>query len=277
MTAGLRATAAAKINLALVVGPPREDGLHELATVVQRVDVCDRVVLEPSGSLEVTGFPGDTIVRDALQLLASTAGVPPSWRVRLTKGIPVAAGLGGGSADAAAALTLANRLLADPLPAERLAALASQVGSDVPFFLAPGPKLVEGTGELLTPLELPQDYWVLLVLEAGAVKASTGAVYRAFDDLGGGSGFADRRAEVRRIAFDCRRPRDLAALPANDLAPAAGASDLPDRLRELGAFRADLSGAGPTVYALFHHRRDAEAAARRLPRGATSWVVAPVW
>lgn len=277
MSTILRLTAAAKINLALVVGPLREDGLHELATVVQRVDVCDRVELEPFTRLEVTGFAADTIVREALQLLAATVGIAPSWYVRLEKGIPVAAGLGGGSADAAAALTLANRLLPDPLSQEALAGLASRVGSDVPFFLTPGPKLVEGSGELLTPLELPQDFWVLLVLEAGAVKASTGAVYRAFDELGGGEDFADRRAEVRRIALGCRRSRELAALPPNDLAPAAACSDLPERLRHLGAFRADLSGAGPAVYALFHHRRDAEAAARRLPRGARSWVVAPVW
>lgn len=277
MIGSLRAIAAAKINLALVVGPRRDDGLHELATVMQRIDLCDRIGLRASPELEVVGFAEDTIVRGALERLAQVAGVRPEWRVELEKRIPVAAGLGGGSADAAAALSLANRTLAAPLSAGQLLDLAVEIGSDVPFFLEPGPKLVEGVGELLTPLDLPQDFWVLLVLEAGASKPSTGAVYRAFDEAGGGADFERRRAELRELVLACRRPRELSALPRNDLAAAAGVSDLPKRLLELGAFRADLSGAGPTVYALFHHRRDAEAAARTLPPGARSWVVAPVW
>src|SRR5207249_3202768 len=91
--------APAKINLALAVGPRRADGLHEVATVLQRVDLCDTIALEPASSLRVEGFPADTLVRDALQALAAAAGVEPTWSVRIGKRIPVAAGLGGGSSD----------------------------------------------------------------------------------------------------------------------------------------------------------------------------------
>jgi len=97
-----RAVAAAKINLALVVGPRRDDGLHDVVSVMQRIDLCDRIELTPGDRLAVEGFD-DTIVGLALTRLATAAGVQPSWHVRIAKEIPVAAGLGGGSADAAEA------------------------------------------------------------------------------------------------------------------------------------------------------------------------------
>lgn len=273
----LRAVAAAKVNLALVVGPRRGDGLHEVATVLQRVDLCDRLELTPAPGLSVEGFADDTIVARALSELAREAGVEPAWRVRITKEIPVAAGLGGGSADAAAALRLANSGLEPPVGGERLHALAATLGADVPFFLEPGPKLAESAGESLTPLDIPQDFWVLLALPRGATKQSTGEVYARFDELGGAPGFEERRAALFEALEAVRRPRDLAALPANDLAAAAGGVPLADDLRAAGAFRADLSGAGPTVYGLFHHRRHAETARRALRHAGTSWLTVPVW
>ncbi|HWM12990.1 MAG TPA: hypothetical protein VNO56_00755 [Gaiellaceae bacterium] len=272
-----RTVAPAKINLALVVGPRRADGLHEVATVLQRVDLCDRVELEPASELAVDGFAEDTIVRTALQRLAAEAGAEPAWRVRLAKEIPVSAGLGGGSADAAAALRLANDSLRDPLGPERLHALAASLGADVPFFLEPGPKLAEGAGEHLTLLDIPQDFWVLIALPAGAAKRSTAVVYSRFDELGGGPGFEERRRELLAGLGLCRRPRHLAALPPNDLAEATGRPPLVAELVRAEAFRADVSGAGPAVYALFHRREDARAAARSLGRAARTWVVAPVW
>jgi 4-diphosphocytidyl-2-C-methyl-D-erythritol kinase len=259
------------------VGGRREDGLHEVATVLQRVDVCDRLELSRGRGLAVEGFAGDTLVRRALEDLAAAAGVEPLWRVRLAKRIPLAAGLGGGSADAAAALVLANRTLAAPLPTERLVAIAARIGADVPFFLTPGPKLAEGVGERLSPLELPQDYWIVLALPRDAAKASTGAVYARFDELGGGAAFPERRAGLAAALTTCRRAFDLASLPANDLAEAVGRSSVADELLASGAFRADLSGAGPTVYGLFERRADAQRAARRCRRLAQVWVTVPVW
>lgn len=272
-----RIVAAAKLNLGLVVGTRRADGYHDVATVMQRIDVCDLLELRESPSLVVDGFDGDTLARGALELLAGEAGVEPRWRLRIEKGIPVAAGLGGGSADAAAALVLANRTVPDPLSPDRLRALAAALGSDVPFFLEPGPKLAERRGERLTPLLLPQDYWVVVAIASGARKHSTAAVYRLFDELGAGAEFEPRRSALVEAVAGCRRAADLARLPPNDLAAAADGSDLPDMLRAAGAFRAEASGAGPAVYGLFLERRQAVAAARRLPAGTRSWVAAPVW
>jgi 4-diphosphocytidyl-2-C-methyl-D-erythritol kinase len=272
-----RAVAAAKINLALVVGPRRDDGLHEVATVLQRIDISDRIELDTAERLAIEGFRDDTIVGRALLRLAAEAGAEPAWRARISKEVPVSAGLGGGSADAAAALRLANETLAEPLPPERLHALAASLGADVPFFLEPGPKLAEGTGERLRPLELPQDFWVVLALPRELEKGSTGEVYARFDALGGGPSFHQRKDALLQALARVRRSLDLEALPSNDLAEASGASPLAAGLRDAGAFRADVSGAGPAVYGLFETRREARAAARRLGRGDRVWVAAPVW
>jgi 4-diphosphocytidyl-2-C-methyl-D-erythritol kinase len=273
----LRVPVAAKINLALVVGERRADGLHEVASVLQRIDLEDRVSVERAAALEVTGFAEDTIVRQTLEALAARVDVEPTWRVLIDKRIPVAAGLGGGSADAAAALRLANESLEKALDEPELHELAASVGADVPFFLEPGPKLAEGAGERLTRLELPQDYWVLVALPLRAAKPSTGEIYRRFDERDGGAGFAARRTELLEAIAACGRPRDFAAFPPNDLAEASGGRALADELVDAGAFRADVSGAGPAVYALFHHRPQAELSARRLASRARCWVTVPVW
>ncbi len=240
--------------------------------MLQRVDLHDDVELEPAGSLRVTGFEGDTIVETALRELAATAGVTPAWAVRIEKRIPVAAGLGGGSSDAATALTLANELLPSPLPFDELDRLAARIGADVPFFLRREPQLGSGDGTELEGLRLPQDYVVLLALEEGAVKASTGDVYRAFDERSGADGFEERRAALASTLARVARARDLAALPPNDLA----SSPLADELRRLGAFRADVSGAGPVVFGLFEALEAAESAAGELGGRARTWLTHPV-
>jgi len=269
----VRAPAPAKINLALVVGPQRGDGKHEVATVLQRIDLADRVAIAPGTALSVTGYSGDTIVRDALLALAAAAGIEPRWTATITKRIPVASGLGGGSSDAATALRLANQTLAAPLEADDLRSLAATLGADVPFFLGDGPQLGRGDGSTLAPLALPQDYWIVLVHPNGAAKASTAAVYAAFDERAGGAGWEERRARFDTALAEVRRPRDLAALPPNDLV----SSPLADDLLRHGAFRADVSGAGPTVYGLFHHRPQAEAARRALRGAGTTRLTVPVW
>jgi 4-diphosphocytidyl-2-C-methyl-D-erythritol kinase len=265
-----RIPATAKINLALVVGRRRSDGKHEVATVLQRIDLVDRVSIEAGPRLAVSGFPEDTLVRAALLALAEEGGVEANWAVRIEKRIPVAAGLGGGSSDAAAALRLANDTLAEPVPAERLHALAAGIGSDVPFFLAQGPQLANGDGTELSSVDLPQDFWIVLVLPTGTAKSSTAQVYEAYE---GAAGFAQRKAELTKALAMTRRPGDLAALPANDLA----SSPLADELRELGAFRAEVTGAGPTVYGLFVRRERAESARRAVATRGRTWLTVPTW
>lgn len=268
-----RLPAPAKINLALVVGARRPDGKHEVTTVLQRVDLGDRIALRTAAGLRVTGFEEDTVVARSLALLAEAVGIEPGWAVRIFKRIPVSSGLGGGSSDAATALRLANETLPSPLPPERLQELAAQVGADVPFFLAPGPQLGEAEGTRLSPVALPQDYWVVIVVPAGRAKASTAAVYAEFDRRGGERGYEERRSDLLASLREVRRPRDLANLPPNDLA----ASPLADELRAAGAFRADVSGAGPAVYGLFHHRAAAAAARRALAARGRSWLTVPAW
>jgi 4-diphosphocytidyl-2-C-methyl-D-erythritol kinase len=269
----VRAPAAAKINLALVVGPVRDDGKHEVLTVLQRIDLVDRIELDEAPKLRIEGFPRDTLVRSALEELARRAGVESRWRVRIEKAIPVAAGLGGGSSDAATALRLANESLEEPLAHETLLGIAAGIGADVPFFLVDGPQLGRGDGSELEALDLPQDFWVLVLLPKDAAKTSTREVYASFDGHHGPAGFAERRQLLLDRLGEVQRPRDLAALPPNDLA----SSPLADAVLEAGAFRADVSGAGPALYGLFHHRRDAEAARRSLRRHGRMWLAAPAW
>lgn len=268
-----RAPASAKINLALVVGPLRADGKHELLTVYQRLGLVDRIEIEPAPALRIDGFAGDTLVRDALEALARAAGGGPAWRVRIEKKIPVAAGLGGGSSDAATALRLANETLPEPLPPAELHRIAADLGADVPFFLADGPQLGSGDGTELRPLELPQDFWVVLLLPHEAEKLSTASVYDAFDERDGAAGWEERRQALLDALAAVGRPRDLAALPPNDLA----SSPLAAELLAAGAFRADVSGAGPALYGLFHHRVAAHAARRELRRLGRTWLAAPAW
>jgi 4-diphosphocytidyl-2-C-methyl-D-erythritol kinase len=258
--------APAKVNLALVVGPLRDDGKHELVTVFQRLELADRVTVEPAETTTVEGFAEDTIVRAALDALEA----PHGWRVRIEKHVPVAAGLGGGSSDAATALKLANAQLDEP---RELHEIATRLGADVPFFLYDGPQLATGEGSLLEPVDLPQDFAVLLLLPTGARKPSTGRVYADFDARGGADGFDGRAAQLREALAAVRGPRDLAALPPNDLASSPHAQ----AILAAGAFRADVSGAGPTVYGLFHSRADARRAGATIRRLGRVLITNPAW
>lgn len=265
-----RGAAAAKINLGLVVGPLREDGRHELVTVYQRVALADRIIVQRATELRVDGFPDDTLVRRALQSVADDG---TTFAARIQKRVPVAAGLGGGSSDAATTLLLANELRRTPLEEDALDAIARELGADVPYFLRDGPQLGSGDGTELEPIELPQDYWIVLVTPRGEQKRGTGDVFAAFDARGGERGYAKRRAALLEALAAVRRPRDLAALPPNDLA----SSPLTDELLALGAFRADVTGAGPTVYGLFLHRDAAVSARKQIsPKGRT-WLTTPAW
>ena len=267
-----RREAPAKINLALVVGPCRNDGKHEVVTLMQHIRLGDRIDLSIGGKLAVSGFRDDTIVAVALTALAAAAGEEPCWNVYITKEIPVSSGLGGGSSDAASALVLANECLASPLDRKRLAEVAAAVGADVPFFLEAGPQLGTGDGSELAPVAIPQDFTVVLVLPHDRQKTSTKDVYASFDARGGAEGFEERRAALIAALAAVRRVHDLAALPANDLA----ASPFSERLRDAGALRADVSGAGPCVYGIFADPGLAREAARRLESVGRTWVTAPL-
>lgn len=248
----------AKVNLHLAVGDRRDDGYHDLMTVFHAVSLCDEVTATPARHLSVSvrGEGADQLPVDesnlawrAATLLAARAGIEPAVRLDLARCIPVAGGLAGGSADAAATLVACDALWGTGMVREELLELAAELGSDVAFALTGGTALGVGRGELLTPvLAAGRWHWVLAVAEGGL---STPAVYGELDRL--------RERDIPRIgppdalieALRVPDPRRLGELLGNDLQAAALAlrPDLRHTLRagaELGALGGLVSGSGPT-------------------------------
>ncbi len=263
-----RELAYAKLNLVLHVGRPREDGLHPICSLMASVQLADEVTAEPSDSGEDSvrcpGVPGDNLVARALAEFRSRAGgrLPP-LAVTVDKRIPVAAGLGGGSADAAATLRIANELAGQPLGREELIRLAADLGSDVPSQLDPCHALVQGSGERVEPIDLP-GFTAVLIPDTDGL--STKAVYAELDRIGGTRERLDPDP-LRALAGSS--PADLAANLENDLQQAALSlrPDLAarrDSLREAGARGAAVRGSGPTCFGVFADRRTGEEAARGL-------------
>ena len=280
--------APAKLNLTLAVVGRRPDGFHDLHSVFVPLTLADRLSLAPAGghadSLHVDGFdPGPADDNVVFQALAATrqavgggwAGGPgpaPALAARLEKRIPVAAGLAGGSSDAAATIDGALEVWGAELDAEARLRLAAQLGSDVPFFGAGGPALVEGRGELVAPLRgLRGSPGVLLVTPA--VPVSTRDVFESFAAIRGVGDGSVRMSSVH-LAEELRSGLSAADLVAragvltvaNDLLPATAAL-----LPELVTFRRalnrrlgrplGLSGSGPTLWALYASEAEAAAAA----------------
>jgi 4-diphosphocytidyl-2-C-methyl-D-erythritol kinase len=265
------ALAPAKLNLALVVGPLRPDGKHEVVTVMDRLALADTVAVRSATSTGVSGFDEDTLVTAALDGLSRLVGGGQHFEARIEKRIPVAAGLGGGSSDAATALLLGNALLDVPFSAETLFELAASLGADVPFFLASGPQVATGDGTTLSPVTLPRDYAVLLALPEGDTKTATADVYAAFDGRRGDEGYEARRVALLAALQDLSAAADLAGLPPNDLA----SSPLAAELAAAGALRVDVTGAGPVVYGIFASEAEASVAADAVGAKARTWITAP--
>jgi len=269
-----RALAPAKINLGLFVGPPRAlDARHELVSVMQSISLADELTLEaaPAGSerdeVICPGVPGgaeENLAGAALRLFrASTGWQAPPLRLSIVKRIPVAAGLGGGSADAAAALRLASHV--SGLGDQRLLlALGAQLGADVPAQISPGRWLASGAGERLHELAPARSPFAVLVVPL-AVELSTAAVYAEADRLGLARtphALAQRRSELR-AALEHGAPLPAATeLLHNDLQRAAVSlcpqiADALARVRAAGAQLTLVSGSGPTVIGLFPHAHGA--------------------
>jgi 4-diphosphocytidyl-2-C-methyl-D-erythritol kinase len=265
----LRELAYAKLNLVLHVGRPRDDGMHPICSLVASIDLADELTAEPNeaggDTVECRGVAGDNLAARALAEFRSRTGTElPPLAITIEKRIPVAAGLGGGSADAAATLRIANRLAGDPLEPEELLRLAAELGSDVPAQLEPGHALVQGTGEQIEHVSVPPFFAVLLPDRNGL---SAAAVYTELDRLEGTRSELDPEP-LRRVATSPLA--EIAASLDNDLQPAALSlrPELRERLDALaaaGAFGAAVSGSGPTCFGLFPDRSSAETAASELP------------
>jgi 4-diphosphocytidyl-2-C-methyl-D-erythritol kinase len=262
----------AKVNLQLGVGPLRDDGYHDLVNVFHAVSLFDEVTAAPAGRLQVMvegesieGVPtdGDNLAAKAARLLAERIGVRPSVALRIRKSIPVAGGMAGGSADAAAALVACNELWQAGFRREDLMELAAILGSDVPFALLGGTAVGVGRGERLTSaLVRGRFHWVIAYADGGL---STPAVYAECDRI--------RGANEERVAWPRACDDLMAALASgdahalggvlsNDLQPAALAlrPSLRRTLtagRDFGALGAMVSGSGPTCAFLAESEADA--------------------
>jgi len=275
MTA-LAARAPGKVNLCLFVGEPRADGLHPLVSLVQPVSLADDVVMEPAGDRDevvCAGVPGPNLAAAAIAAFrAATGWDAPPQRLTITKRVPVAAGMGGGSADAAAALRLASH---GAVPADELRRIAFGIGADVPAQVEPRRALMLDAGERVEPVADPEPFALVVVPPADPL--STADVYRTADALGHTrphAELAELEAAVRAAARGgAPLPRELAV---NDL-QAAARSLRPAIDAALAALEdadhALVSGSGPTVFGVYAGAARAAAAARRIPRAV---VAAPV-
>jgi 4-diphosphocytidyl-2-C-methyl-D-erythritol kinase len=251
-----------KVNLSLFVGAPRADGLHPLVSVVQAVTLADELTMEPAEADEVVcpGVEGPNLAARALAAFRAATGWDAPQRITITKRIPVAAGMGGGSADAAATLRLAARA-AGGVSDERLHELAVGLGADVPSLLFPGRVLMTGAGEHVERLPDPEPFGLLIVPSRAAL--STPAVYGEFDRLGGA------RAP-KQLATRADEARAGATPPVNDLQDAARSlcpaiDPVLAAVRAAGATVAMVSGSGPTVFGVFDDVAAARAAAATVP------------
>jgi 4-diphosphocytidyl-2-C-methyl-D-erythritol kinase len=280
----IRESAPAKINLCLFLGPVRGDGRHELVTVYESVSLADELVVTDGAVDEVLapGVAGPNLVAAALAGLRRLGWQAPPLRVEIEKRIPVAAGMGGGSADAAAMLRLAPRLA--PVNADAVAGLAAQLGADVPAQLTPGVALGTGAGEIVSPRPALAEHALVIVPQP--IALSTAAVYREADRLGlprAGDELSALGVRVEAaLEPGARFPDELLV---NDLHPAAVAlaARIEPALRALlgaGADAALVCGSGPTAAGIVWGQDAggrAEELARELSsRGVTAWAATPV-
>jgi 4-diphosphocytidyl-2-C-methyl-D-erythritol kinase len=269
----IRELAPAKINLVLRIGPRASNGLHEICSLFASLELADEVELEPAphDSLECEGVEGPNLASAAVERLRQFAPSLPPLRVKITKRIPVAGGLAGGSADAAAVMRAANSFHELPFDDDQLREIAAPLGSDVPSQIAPAHAVVTGTGERVVAVGLPEMAVVLVPAELGL---STGDVFKKADQMGLPRTATDS-ADLHTLAT--QPPNVIAARLENDLQSATlrlrpELEKTIEALLGAGALGAQVSGSGPTVFGLFPDRRAAEHAASRIPGGLVTMV-----
>lgn len=255
--------APAKLNLCLFLGHRRQDGYHDLASIFEPLSLRDLLHVSPAEEDEVVcdGVEGENLAGQALRLLRSEGWQSGPLRIEIEKNIPVAAGLGGGSADAAAVLRLAGGEVED------LAGIAVLIGADVPSQIDPMTCLVEGIGQKLTSLPAPAEHWIVLVtFEQGLATAD---VFAEADRIGAGRP-AEELEEISgrlwAVASGGASPLSYPSLLVNDLEPAAmalhsGIGPAIEQLTLAGAGFVGMTGSGPTVFGICPTREAAEAVA----------------
>ncbi|HEX2371406.1 MAG TPA: hypothetical protein VHI33_02200 [Solirubrobacterales bacterium] len=270
--------APAKLNLCLYLGPRRPDGLHEICSLTDSLSLSDRIEVSEARADEVrcAGLDGPNLAARALEALRERGWSRPPLSVEIDKRIPIAAGLGGGSADAAAVLRMARDEVGE------LEELAAEIGADVPVQLDPGPALVRGAGERVDRLARSAEYAVLLIPASSGL--ATADVYAEADRLGlgrDGSELEALGARLRDAADGGASPLAYLELLENDLQAAALSlrpeiGEAIEALESVGAAPALVTGSGPTAFGLFPDIAAADRAAASLPpRHADAVVAAP--
>ena len=262
----------AKINWYLYVKGKRPDGYHDLDMIMQHIDLHDDLYIENLSDNElrlgITGSDAlstsdDNLIIKAARLLQTRSGTTQGAYIRLEKRIPIGAGLGGGSADAAAVLTGLNRLWGLNYTLHQLQQIGLQIGADVPYCLEPGPAIVSGIGEQVQKVDFQQEAWLILLKPEASL--STKDVFAGYRHAG---------CEVPRLndaaaAIKSGRWELLYQVGVNSLqAPAAGMlpeiSQLIETLKSNGALFAQMSGSGSAVFGVFDTKEDAELAYQRI-------------
>lgn len=272
----LTLAAPAKINYLLDVTGKRPDGYHDLRMIMQRVNLCDEITLTLTDTLGIKvtcnlkGAPDGpgNIAWKAARALLDRAESDTGVNIEIIKNIPVAAGLGGGSSDAASVLMGMNELLQLGLTDQLLMEIGSTLGADVPFFIFKKTALAEGVGDILTPLPEMPKCWILLINPG--VHVSTAWVYRSLQ--------LTSRGELNKLPKFFESIEDVVSVLSNDLEsvtiPAFPViDDIKNRLMNLGAVGSLMSGSGPTVFGIFKSFDAAESARREVTMG-TNWFAA---
>lgn len=245
----------AKINLTLEILGRRPDGYHDLASIIQTIDLCDDVTVEPADGIEVScdapALSGEgNLAHRAAEALRQKAGVKQGARISVAKRIPVAAGLGGGAADAAATLRALNRLWGTGFTAAQLAGIGATVGSDVPFLVHGGTALVQGRGERITPVPSADLGWVILLCPDIPVEAKTKTAFSHVTQANFTRGGLTFKLAAR-IRGGGDAPAELMFNAFTEMAPGLfpGWAGYRDTLASMGAREIMLAGAGPAMFA----------------------------
>ncbi len=264
----LTVLAPAKINLTLEVLAERPDGFHEIRSVVQVVSLCDRLCFRPGKDIEFScdspdWVAGQSLVPKAIGLLRETTGCTRGAVIEIEKRIPLLAGLGGDSSDAAAALLGLDRLWGLALLPTELASLASQMGSDVAFFLHGGTALVEGRGEVVTPLApLPRMWVVLMVPPVPKLPGKTARLYASLRP----NHCTDGRITEKFIGAPGEFEPSMLFNTFENVAfdQFSGLRVYKEHLIKLGVPNVHLAGSGPTLYTMLREVAEAQEIYQRL-------------
>ncbi len=258
----------AKLNLSLDVTGKRPDGYHTVEMVMQSVDIFDTVTVQKTDSgielvCQDNDLPmgADNLAYKAAAVFFDETGIDGGTAIRLKKRIPIAAGLGGGSADAAAVLTALNELYGKPLEDEEMAELALKLGADVPFCLVGGTQLAEGVGSILSPL--PQLTGCAFVVVKTGVKPSTAEMYSRFDKLDEADIIRPRTQSLVDAICEGEN-KDVGRYMSNVFDALWDFSSIKEIMSDSGATGVLVSGSGPSVFGFFPDPDDAKDAYDRL-------------